>query len=87
VAVVPSGGMHLWVRLDDRVDDMAFAGRAAENKVLVSAGRHWFPAEPTGSYLRLSFASASEPTIRTGRASNVPGRRFSRMRWPSSVTS
>ncbi len=63
VAVVPAGGMHLWVRLDDRVDDVAFAGRAAENKVLVSPGRRWFPAEPTGSYLRLSFASAPESLL------------------------
>lgn len=63
VAVVPAGGMHVWVRLDDRVDDVAFAGRAAENKVLVSPGRQWFPAEPTGSYLRLSFASAPESLL------------------------
>jgi len=26
--------------------------------VIVSAGRQWFPAEPTGSFLRLSFATA-----------------------------
>jgi DNA-binding transcriptional MocR family regulator len=63
VALVPSGGMHLWVRLDDRMDDVAFAGRAAEQKVLVSPGRQWFPAEPTGSYLRLSFASAPESLL------------------------
>jgi len=60
---VPSGGMHLWVRLDDRMDDVAFAGRAAEQKVLVSPGRQWFPTEPTGSYLRLSFASAPESLL------------------------
>jgi DNA-binding transcriptional MocR family regulator len=63
LAVVPAGGMHLWVRLDDRVDDVALATRAAEHKVLVSAGRQWFSAEPTGSYLRVSFASAPEPLL------------------------
>jgi DNA-binding transcriptional MocR family regulator len=63
VAVVPTGGMHLWVRLDDRVDDLAFAARAAEQKVIVSPGRQWFPAEPTGSYVRLSFASAPESLL------------------------
>jgi DNA-binding transcriptional MocR family regulator len=51
------------VRLDDRVDDLAFAARAAEQKVIVSPGRQWFPAEPTGSYVRLSFASAPESLL------------------------
>ncbi len=66
VPLVPSGGMHLWVRLDDRVDDVALAGRAADSKVLVSPGRQWFPAEATGSYLRLSFASAPESLLVRG---------------------
>ncbi|MEO8500720.1 MAG: hypothetical protein ABI565_07380 [Vicinamibacteria bacterium] len=31
--------------------------------VLVSAGRQWFPAEATGSYLRLSYGCAPEGAI------------------------
>ncbi len=64
VTLLPAGGMHLWTRLDDSVDEVAFAARAAEAKVLVSAGRQWFPAEATGSYLRLSYGCAAEPTLR-----------------------
>ena len=64
VTLRPAGGMHLWVRLDDSIDDMAFAARAAEAKVLVSAGRQWFPAEATGSYLRLSYSCAPEGSLR-----------------------
>ncbi len=64
VTFLPAGGMHLWVRLDDSIDDVAFAARAAEAKVLVSAGRQWFPAEATGSYLRLSYACAPEASLR-----------------------
>ncbi|MEO8452027.1 MAG: PLP-dependent aminotransferase family protein [Gemmatimonadota bacterium] len=66
LAVLPMGGMHLWVRLGDRVDDVALARRAAAAKISVSPGRHWFPAEATGSYLRMSYAGA--PAESLGRA-------------------
>jgi DNA-binding transcriptional MocR family regulator len=66
VPLVPTGGVHLWVRLDDRVDDASLAADAAAAGVLVSAGRQWFPAEPTGAYLRLSFASAPEAQLTRG---------------------
>lgn len=58
LTVVPSGGMHLWVRLPDDADSDVVARRAADAGVIVSPGRQWFPAEPTGSYLRLSYACA-----------------------------
>lgn len=64
--LVPSGGTHLWVRFDDRLDDATLAADAAAAGVLVSAGRQWFPAEPTGAYLRLSFGSAPEAQLATG---------------------
>ncbi|HTK97367.1 MAG TPA: PLP-dependent aminotransferase family protein [Pseudomonadales bacterium] len=56
--LVPGGGLHLWTRLPDRVVDVDIAARAHAAGVIVSAGRQWFPAEPTGSFLRLSFATA-----------------------------
>ncbi len=55
---VPSGGLHLWVGLREGVSDLEVARAAARQDVLVGAGRHWFPAEPPGAYLRLSFATA-----------------------------
>lgn len=55
----PTGGPHLWVRLPDGVDDVALAERALRGGVLVSAGRPFFPAEPPGPYLRLSYAAAA----------------------------
>ncbi len=54
---VPRGGLHLWVALPDGVSDDAIADRAARDDILVSPGRHWFPAEPPGPFLRLSFAA------------------------------
>jgi DNA-binding transcriptional MocR family regulator len=62
IPLVPRGGLHLWLRLPDEVSDLDLAARALSAKLLVSPGRHWFPAEPTGSFLRLSF-SAAPPRI------------------------
>lgn len=56
---LPGGGMHLWVRLPDGVDDVALAGAALRAGVLVSAGRPFFPAEPTGPRLRLTYSAAA----------------------------
>jgi DNA-binding transcriptional MocR family regulator len=53
---LPAGGLHLWVSLPDGVSDRQVEQQAAAHGILVSAGRHWYPAEPTASYLRLSFA-------------------------------
>jgi DNA-binding transcriptional MocR family regulator len=64
--LVATGGMHLWLRLPDDVDSDELAQRAAEAQVIVSPGRRWFPAEPTGSFLRVSCACADEGAL--GRA-------------------
>jgi DNA-binding transcriptional MocR family regulator len=63
VPLVPGGGLHLWVRLPDHVDDVELAARAQSAGVVVSAGRQWFPAEPTGAFLRMSFATAAPDRI------------------------
>jgi DNA-binding transcriptional MocR family regulator len=43
---VPAGGMYLWVRLPDHVDDEAVARAAADEGVLVVPGARFFPVEP-----------------------------------------
>ena len=55
---LPAGGLHLWCALPDGVPDIEVERRAAGRGILVSAGRHWYPAEPAGAFLRLSFAAA-----------------------------
>ncbi len=52
------GGLHLWVRLPPGVSDEELARKAAEKGILISAGTHWFPAEPPAPYVRLGFAHA-----------------------------
>lgn len=59
---VPTGGFHLWVTLPATIDDVALAEQALRSDVIVTAGRHWFPAEPPAPFLRLSYAGA-EPTM------------------------
>lgn len=51
------GGLHLWVRLPNGVSDEELAHKAAEKGILISAGTHWFPAEPPAPYVRLGFAN------------------------------
>ncbi len=65
-AARPRGGMHLWVRLDPGVDDVALAERAARAGVLVSPGRPYFPAEPPGGHLRITFAGEPPDRLAAG---------------------
>ncbi len=56
----PTGGMSVWVRLPDGTDDIALAAESRRRGVLVSPGRPYFPAEPSGPHIRLTFASTPE---------------------------
>ncbi len=63
---MPRGGMHVWVRLPDGTDSDALAARALAAGVLVSSGTPWFPAEPDGAYLRLTYGETSVDQIDEG---------------------
>jgi DNA-binding transcriptional MocR family regulator len=66
VASRPAGGLHLWAALPDGVDDVALAAAAAARDVVVFPGRPWFPAEPAGPFLRLTFAGAAPEALEEG---------------------
>jgi DNA-binding transcriptional MocR family regulator len=57
---VPTGGLHVWVRLPPGVDDVRFAATARRHRVAVGAGSRYFPAERPGPYLRLNFAATED---------------------------
>lgn len=59
----PSGGLHVWVRLPDGSEDRSVAEQAERAGVVVSPGSDYFPGEPTGPFLRLSFAAATPAEI------------------------
>ncbi|TKV57049.1 PLP-dependent aminotransferase family protein [Nakamurella flava] len=52
----PVGGLHLWIRVPDGVAVDRLVRDCAADGVQIAAGDEWFPAEPTGSYVRASFA-------------------------------
>jgi DNA-binding transcriptional MocR family regulator len=62
--VIPSGGMHLWLRLPDHASDADVAEAAAARGLAVTPGRASFPGEPPESYLRLSYAGEEAPALR-----------------------
>jgi len=61
--LVPAGGVHLWLRLPEGADETATLNAAHQHGVSVSPGRSYFPAEPPGPYLRLSYAAAAPATL------------------------
>jgi DNA-binding transcriptional MocR family regulator len=73
---VPPGGLNLWARLPDATDlDRLLRDCEAEG-VVVAPGAEWFPAEPSGSFLRLNY-SGPEPD-RFPDAARVVGRALAR---------
>jgi DNA-binding transcriptional MocR family regulator len=63
---VPAGGLQLWVALPEGADDVAIAAAAMAEGVVVFPGRPWFPAEPPGPFLRLTFAAAAPDALDEG---------------------
>lgn len=53
---VPRGGLNLWVRFPDETNLHRLARDCEAQRVIVAAGDDWFPAEPTGRYLRLNYS-------------------------------
>jgi DNA-binding transcriptional MocR family regulator len=65
-ARLPGGGMNLWVPLAPGSDDRELALRAAAAGVVVSPGRPFFAAEPSGPFLRLTFAAEPPERLAEG---------------------
>lgn len=53
---LPQGGLNLWARLPDEVDLDQLVRDCANDGVHIAAGTEWFPAEPSGTFIRLNFA-------------------------------
>ena len=61
VPLLTRGGVSLWVRLPGHLADDQLASMAARHGTVISPGRSFYPAEPPGSFIRLSFAAAACP--------------------------
>ncbi|MBE1491392.1 aminotransferase-like domain-containing protein [Plantactinospora soyae] len=62
----PRGGLHLWIRLPDDLDDVELAAEAAAEQVVVFPGRPWYATEPQAPHLRLTYAAAPPPLLDEG---------------------
>ncbi|SES16440.1 transcriptional regulator, GntR family [Pedococcus cremeus] len=60
VQQVPRGGLNLWARLPDGTDVGQFVRDSESRGLLIAPGTEWFPAEPSGPFIRLNF-SAEDP--------------------------
>lgn len=58
---VPAGGLNLWARLPDGTDVARLVRQCESQRLLIAPGHEWFPAEPSGPYIRLNFA-AEDPS-------------------------
>lgn len=58
VAHVPAGGLNLWARLPDGVEVDRYVRECEADGLVIAPGREWFPAEPSGSFVRLNFSAA-----------------------------
>lgn len=53
---VPRGGLNLWLRLPDDTNLYQLTHNCEARSVIIAVGDDWFPAEPTGRYLRLNYS-------------------------------
>ncbi|GAB3633489.1 PLP-dependent aminotransferase family protein [Microbacterium shaanxiense] len=65
---VPSGGIHLWVRLPHGADTRQISADAYAVGVIVGDGRHFFVDEPPAPFLRFSYGAATPAQITEGIA-------------------
>lgn len=66
LAVVPQGGLNLWARLPDAVDLGRVVRECTSAGVIIGSGNEWFPAEPTGQFIRLNYAGPNPGSFPDG---------------------
>jgi DNA-binding transcriptional MocR family regulator len=66
IDLVPSGGVHVWLRLPDICNEASVVEKAAAWGLSVSPGRISFPGEPPAPYLRISYGAADGTGLVTG---------------------
>ncbi|MFE2772787.1 aminotransferase-like domain-containing protein [Microbacterium resistens] len=66
IETIPAGGLNLWVRLPDGVDLARLSADGEARGVVIASGREWFPAEPTGAYVRLNYAGPDPGSFDAG---------------------
>lgn len=65
---IPKGGLNLWLRLPDGTDLEQLTRDCESAGVIIAAGREWFPAEPTGPFVRLNYSGPNPGAYPHGAA-------------------
>ncbi|MFT4229419.1 MAG: PLP-dependent aminotransferase family protein [Microbacterium sp.] len=55
VETIPAGGLNLWARLAEGSDVDQVVRDCAARGLVIAPGGEWFPAEPSGPYVRLNY--------------------------------
>ncbi|MEZ2391524.1 PLP-dependent aminotransferase family protein [bacterium RCC_150] len=53
---IPAGGLNLWVRLPEGTDVSRLVRDCEIRGLVLAPGTEWFPAEPSGPYVRLNYS-------------------------------
>ncbi|HEY8350551.1 MAG TPA: PLP-dependent aminotransferase family protein [Clostridia bacterium] len=62
----PEGGLYLWCRLPDRMQQTTFLTRSVDRGVTFVPGNIFYPGNAPGNYIRLNFTYPTPPEIREG---------------------
>lgn len=57
--LIPKGGLNLWVRLPDGTNLAQLISDCENASVIIADGAEWFPAEPTGPFVRLNYSGSN----------------------------
>jgi len=57
VGAIPAGGLNLWVRLPEGCSVDAVARECELRGLFIAPGSEWFPAEPSGPFIRVNYSS------------------------------
>lgn len=57
IETIPLGGLNLWARLPEGSEVDTVVRECAARGLSIAPGAEWFPAEPTGPYIRLNYSS------------------------------
>ena len=59
VEFAPPGGLNLWAHLPEGTSPEQVARNCESRGVIIAPGTEWFPAEPSGPYVRLNYSGAN----------------------------
>ena len=58
VETIPLGGLNVWTQLPEGTDVIRLVQACAADGLIIAPGTEWFPAEPSGPYVRLNYSGA-----------------------------